>query len=127
MSAGSDTPTKIDGISGEVRIISIDRKDNIYFGTLDRPEIIVFVLKQGKTTPIPIDGISGLILLFDSKDNIYSATTTDVFKLIPIEKPVPSSTSNKLSSIEIAGIAIGSVAGVAFVVLGGCYLYQYLK
>jgi len=38
-----------------------------------------------------------------------------------------SNIPNKLSNIVIAGIAIGTIAGIAFVVLGSCYLYQYLN
>ncbi|MBH8623220.1 hypothetical protein, partial [Spiroplasma sp. hyd1] len=53
----------------------------------------------------------------------YNNATSEQFTLQIKDSNIP----NKLSNIAIAGIAIGSVAGVAFVVLGSCYLYQYLN
>ncbi|QIA74257.1 hypothetical protein GL982_12030 (plasmid) [Spiroplasma citri] len=46
MSAGSTTPTKINGINDTVNSIAVDKNDNIYFGTKDG----AFVLKHGATT-----------------------------------------------------------------------------
>ncbi|MFU0252418.1 hypothetical protein [Spiroplasma sp. Moj] len=74
---------------------------------------VEFELKQSEFNP-------------NDKINItvkYNNATSEQFTLQIKDSNIP----NKLSSIAIAGIAIGSVAGVAFVVLGSCYLYQYLN
>jgi len=53
----------------------------------------------------------------------YNNATSEQFTLQIKDSNIP----NKLSNIVIAGIAIGTIAGIAFVVLGSCYLYQYLN
>lgn len=117
--------SKLNEINERIVKIRIDKNDNIYFGTSDG----AFVLKNGETTPAKINGISGYLEAFgfDKNNNIYLQNNYNGYlsKLIPYQ--TPPAPSNKLSSIAIAGIVIGSVAGVAFVVLGSCYLYQYLN
>jgi len=72
----------------------------------------------------------------NNKNKVSVAENGDLFQTEPVKLKIVGDTyyagikllsNNKLSNIAIAGIAIGSVAGVAFVVLGSCYLYQYLN
>ena len=53
LSAGSDTPNRIDGNGnyGDIFSIAIDSKENVYFATSSG----VFVLKQGTIKPETID------------------------------------------------------------------------
>ncbi|PQP78016.1 hypothetical protein C6B38_08750 [Spiroplasma sp. ChiS] len=63
---------EINGVNDKVQSITVDTKNNIYFGTDDG----AFVLKQDSDTLTNIAGINDNItsLTIDSKDNIYFRT-----------------------------------------------------
>ena len=74
-------PKEIKYIKDKVSSIAIDKNNNIYF--VKKNSDGAFVLKQGETTPTPIDGIDGKVLsvAVDSSNNIYFGTDIGIFLL----------------------------------------------
>nr|CAI94301.1 adhesion related protein, transmembrane [Spiroplasma citri] len=110
---------EFNNISGSIYIMTIDSKDNIYFGTLAG----AFVLKQGATTPTKIDGINTQInsLAVDSKDNIYIGTDNGAYKL-----SAGSNTPTKIDGIntQINSLAVDSKDNIYFGTLAGAFVLK---
>ncbi|AXF97232.1 ligand-binding sensor domain-containing protein [Spiroplasma phoeniceum] len=70
---------EINGIYGYVMSITIDKDNNIYFGTFAG----AFVLKRGETTPTKINEINNVCnsIVIDKNNNIYFGTNSGLFVL----------------------------------------------
>jgi predicted RNase H-like HicB family nuclease len=92
-------------IYGDIYRMTIDSKDNIYFGKFQKG---VYVLKQGETIPTKIDGISNNIqsIAVDSKDNIYFGMYQDGVYVLKQGETIPT----KIDGIE----TIRSIADIKF-------------
>ncbi|PQP79112.1 hypothetical protein C6B38_02410 [Spiroplasma sp. ChiS] len=92
---------QINGVNDKVQSITIDSKNNIYFGTGEG----AFVLKHGETTPTKINGINGNIisLVVDSENNIYFGKFDGAYKLSAGSNTLTkiNGINNKVNSITI--------------------------
>ncbi|UNF62723.1 NHL repeat-containing protein [Spiroplasma poulsonii] len=70
---------EINGITGKISTIAVDKKNNIYYSDY----INTFVLKRGSTTPTKIDGIEddARTILIDNSNNVYFGTNKGLYKL----------------------------------------------
>lgn len=120
---GETTANKINKLNSKISSIDL-QKEKIYINSDKK----LYYLNYNDFKSNAINTLYAMdITKFDSKGNIFYSIDKDVFKLTPIEKPTANASNNKLSNIVIAGILIVSVAGGSFLVLGSCYLYQYIN
>ncbi|MFJ1522232.1 adhesin [Spiroplasma sp. ald] len=110
---------KINGVNDKVQSISVDSKNNVYFGTNSG----AYVLKQGSDTPTKITGFVNVMISYasaiDSNDNIYFGTDNGAYKL--------SAGSSNVISIStlpsfVQSISVDSKNNVYFGTNNGLYV-----
>ncbi|QIA69921.1 adhesin (plasmid) [Spiroplasma citri] len=107
---------QINGVNDKVQSITVDIKNNVYFGTNNG----AYKLSAGSDTPTKINGINNIVTAIDvdSKDNIYFGTNNGAYKLSAGETNV---TSISPLPFFVQSITVDSKNNVYFGTNNGAY------
>ncbi|AXF97213.1 ligand-binding sensor domain-containing protein [Spiroplasma phoeniceum] len=114
------TLKELKNISGDIYIMTIDTKDNVYFSVIYG----AFVLKRGETTPTKINGIDDSVysISVDNKDNVYFGTNNGAYKL-----SAGSDTPTKINGINnvVKSIVVDSNDNIYFGTDSGAFVLKH--
>ncbi|QED25617.1 ligand-binding sensor domain-containing protein [Spiroplasma citri] len=107
---------QINGVNDKVQSITVDIKNNVYFGTNNG----AYKLSAGSDTPTKINGINNIVTAIDvdSKDNVYFGTNNGAYKLSAGETNV---TSISPLPFFVQSITVDSKNNVYFGTNNGAY------
>nr|WP_011310478.1 adhesion related protein, transmembrane [Spiroplasma citri]CAI94298.1 adhesion related protein, transmembrane [Spiroplasma citri] len=107
---------QINGVNDKVQSITVDSKNNVYFGTNNG----AYKLSAGSDTPTKINGINNIVTAIDvdSKNNIYFGTNNGAYKLSAGETNV---TSISPLPFFVQSITVDSKNNVYFGTNNGAY------